>query len=220
MPRLVRTVALAGLLLAVPWSVAGQLVPAVQVDLYLVQTEAYLKERDYAVAKEALAKIIALSEEHEITPPDEFHFVYAQVLVLAGEHAEAVASLTRYLELTGKTGEFYREALELMHRAMQGEPAPEPGSEFRDCQQCPLMVVVPAGSYRMGSSGSEEGRDDNEGPQHRVTIAEPFAVGVYEVTFAEWEACVRSGGCGGYRPDDEGWGRGSRPVEGDQRELG
>ena len=49
---------------------------------------------------------------------------------------------------------------------------------------------------------------------HRVRIAEPFAVGVYEVNgaFAEWDACVSDGGCGGYRPDDEGSGRGRRPV--------
>ena len=64
----------------------------------------------------------------------------------------------------------------------------------------------------MGSPESEPGRSDIEGPVHPVTIARPFAVGVYEVTFAEWDACVSGGGCGGFRPDDEGWGRGSRPV--------
>ncbi len=74
------------------------------------------------------------------------------------------------------------------------------------------MVVVPAGSFMMGSPGSEEGRFDAEGPRHRVTIGSPFAVGVYEVTFAEWDACVRAVGCGGHRPEDEGWGRGGRPV--------
>ena len=74
------------------------------------------------------------------------------------------------------------------------------------------MVVVPAGSFRMGSPPGEEGRDDDEGPVHRVEIREPFAVGKHEVTFAEWDACVSSGGCGSYRPNDEGWGRGRRPV--------
>ena len=64
----------------------------------------------------------------------------------------------------------------------------------------------------MGSPSSEERRFDHEGPVHRVTISEPFAVGVHEVTFDEWDACVSAGGCGGYRPDDEGWGRGRRPV--------
>ena len=87
-----------------------------------------------------------------------------------------------------------------------------PGDVFRDCAACPEIVVVPAGSFMMGSSASEEGRWEYGGPRHRVTIGSPFAVGVYEVTFAEWAACVRAGGCGGYRPEDQGWGRGSRPV--------
>lgn len=80
------------------------------------------------------------------------------------------------------------------------------GEVFRDCASCPEMVVVPAGSYMMGSSAVYQR------PRHRVTIGSPFAVGVYEVTFAEWDACVAGGGCGGRRPDDEGWGRGARPV--------
>ena len=62
----------------------------------------------------------------------------------------------------------------------------------------------------MGSPASEE--VTRRRADARVTIAEPFAVGVHEVTFAEWDACVRDGGCGGHRPDDEGWGRGRRPV--------
>ena len=37
-------------------------------------------------------------------------------------------------------------------------------------------------------------------------------MGKYEVTFAEWDACVADGGCNGYKPHDEGWGRGQRPV--------
>ena len=51
-----------------------------------------------------------------------------------------------------------------------------------------------------------------EGPQRYVTIAAPFAVSTAEVTFAEWDACARAGGCGGLIPDNEGWGRGLRPV--------
>ena len=45
-----------------------------------------------------------------------------------------------------------------------------------------------------------------------MTIGAPFAVGVYEVTFAEWDACESDDGCGWLGPDDEGWGRGRRPV--------
>ena len=86
-----------------------------------------------------------------------------------------------------------------------------PGRVFRDCDICPQMVVIPAGTFMMGSPASEEGRFDSEGPRHEVTLRS-FALGVKEVTFDEWDACVRGGGCNGYRPDDEGWGRGVRPV--------
>lgn len=85
------------------------------------------------------------------------------------------------------------------------------GKSFRDCPSCPDMVVVPAGEFLMGSPETERGRGKDEGPQHKVVIAQPFAVGKYEVTFAEWDACVADRGCS-YRPSDEGWGRGRRPV--------
>ena len=90
------------------------------------------------------------------------------------------------------------------------DAAGEPGTEFRDCAACPAMVTVPAGSYTMGSTSSEAGRHADE-RQRRVTIAQRFAVGVYEVTFAEWDACAAAGGCR-HRPGDGGWGRGRQPV--------
>ena len=82
----------------------------------------------------------------------------------------------------------------------------------RTATNVPKMVVVPAGAFRMGSPSSEADRNEDESPQHRVTIPAAFAVGKYEVTFAEWDACVSAGGCGGYRPADRGWGRGRHPV--------
>ena len=88
-----------------------------------------------------------------------------------------------------------------------GHAQMEAGTVFRDCEVCPEMVVVPAGSFMMGSP-----EEANEMPIHRVTIREPFAVGKYEVTYAEWDACVADGGCYGYRPKDWGWGRRNRPV--------
>jgi formylglycine-generating enzyme required for sulfatase activity len=83
---------------------------------------------------------------------------------------------------------------------------PKPGELFRDCPDCAELVVVPAGDFEMGSAQAPY-----EKPQHHVTIANPFAVGRREVTFAEWDICVAGGGCN-YRPDDQGWGRGDRPV--------
>ena len=82
---------------------------------------------------------------------------------------------------------------------------------FKDCADCPEMVVIPAGEFTMGSPPDELYRGDER--QHRVTIPS-FALGKYEVTFAQWDACVADGGCNGLKPDDQGWGRGNRPVIG------
>jgi formylglycine-generating enzyme required for sulfatase activity len=91
-----------------------------------------------------------------------------------------------------------------------------PGNRFADCvdtqsddqnrhrirRYCPDMIVVPRGTFIMG-----EGKQ-----QHKVTIAEAFAVSQFAVTFDQWDACVAGGGCDNYRPTDERWGRGTRPV--------
>ena len=78
---------------------------------------------------------------------------------------------------------------------------------FRDCEGCPEMVPVQAGTFTMGDH-----RYPGSRPVRRVAIPTAFAIGAYEVTFREWDECVRAGGCDGYSPSDEGWGRGRRPV--------
>jgi formylglycine-generating enzyme required for sulfatase activity len=76
---------------------------------------------------------------------------------------------------------------------------------FKDCDACPEMVLVPAGSFVMGSPDSEPGHNGDEAPQHRVTIAKPFAIGKYEVTTAEWNACLAEvcAGGGTTKPDSD-----------------
>ena len=116
----------------------------------------------------------------------------------------------------------------------------KPGDSFRDLDCGPEMVVVPAGEFWMGrrdEEGSpaalaqpkpsaaapkrlvggrftesyEEVLATAERPRHKVTLARPFAVGRYPVTFDEWEAALAAGGAG-YNPSDQGRGRGRRPV--------
>lgn len=91
------------------------------------------------------------------------------------------------------------------------ERAMQPLQSFKECANCPEMVVVPAGAFMMGSPENEGGREYSEGPQHKVAIGKAFAVSRFEVTFDEWDACVAHGGCV-YQPGDQGWGRGTRPV--------
>ena len=90
------------------------------------------------------------------------------------------------------------------------------GETFRDALSSggvgPEMVVIPAGSFRMGClTDGRYCQPTNEFPAHTVNVPR-FALSKYEVTFAEWDACVDAGGCNDYRPNDEGWGRGDRPV--------
>jgi len=85
-----------------------------------------------------------------------------------------------------------------------------PGKTFRDCEDCPTMVVVPAGSFWQGSEESAE-VPRNETPRRLVTFTAPFAASIFEITFAQWDACVAAGGCS-TRPADNGWGRDARPV--------
>ena len=82
------------------------------------------------------------------------------------------------------------------------------GETFRDCATCPEMVVLPAGKFTMGSPEGERGRYDDEGPQHRVTISKPFAVGKHEVTVGQYAEFVRetkhrTGNCD--FPESQSW---------------
>jgi formylglycine-generating enzyme required for sulfatase activity len=94
----------------------------------------------------------------------------------------------------------------------------KPGEAFQECakafsndrqdgkqisKHCPDMVVIPAGSYKMGDKQSSR----------IITIKTPFAVSRFTITFDQWDACVTGGGCEtNTRPNDRTWGRGSRPV--------
>ncbi len=89
------------------------------------------------------------------------------------------------------------------------ERALEAGNSFKECADGPEMIVVPAGRFLMGSPAGQG--FDHERPAQEVTIAKPFALAKFALTFDEWDACAAHGGC---RSDvsDSGWGRGRRPV--------
>jgi formylglycine-generating enzyme required for sulfatase activity len=98
----------------------------------------------------------------------------------------------------------------LLTPAQEKAKAAKPGSDFKECEKgCPVMIVIRPGKFIMGSPGNEEGREPGEGPQHKVTITEPFAVSKFEVTFQDWDACAAAAACP--RVKDQ-WGRGQMPV--------
>ena len=134
-----------------------------------------------------------------------------------------VTDEARLLEVRTAEAQYWQnhvKALELRisQSAPPSKPAPRPaagecravGQVCQDLPIAPQMVVMPSGSFLMGSADDAIGAE-NERPQHRVTIAHKLAMGRYPVTFEEWDACVADGGVT-YIPDDAGWGRGKRPV--------
>ena len=89
-------------------------------------------------------------------------------------------------------------------------PLPQPGDTFSDALQAggsgPEMVVIPAGSFRMGCVSGQECYED-EKPVHTVSFSQPFAVSKYEITFEDYGRFADPA-----KVDDEGWGRGRRPI--------
>jgi formylglycine-generating enzyme required for sulfatase activity len=92
------------------------------------------------------------------------------------------------------------------------ERALKPKDTFKECTNCPEMVVVPAGEFMMGWPDTEKSYSDNEGPQHKVMISRPFAVARFELTFAEWDACAAHGDCASRARFPIGTWCGSSPV--------
>jgi hypothetical protein len=98
-----------------------------------------------------------------------------------------------------------------------GERALKPKDSFKECARdqgsdyCPEMIVVPPGSFLMGSAATEKGHLDAESPQHKVTIGKAFAVSRFEITFDEWDTCAAYGDCA-QGVSDAGWGRGQQPA--------
>ncbi|MBD8496114.1 formylglycine-generating enzyme family protein [Pseudomonas syringae] len=82
-------------------------------------------------------------------------------------------------------------ALSLSSPAAEEQP---PGTVFKDCKDCPEMVVLPAGRYVMGTPDEELGRQPDEGPQHTVTFARPFAISRFQVTAGELDAYIKASG--------------------------
>ena len=226
------------LLLLASVVIAAELPPEIAADRLIVRAQWQAEEGRHGEALATLDEVVALAEEHGLPTPEAFWFRHAQAASAAGQHWVAVESSTRYLTAAGRNGEHYRAALQLLetserelHAQAQREAwEARAAAEYSELSERfggvdgvfadvlrsgglgPEMVVLPAGTFRMGCLSNDDDCYDDEQPVHEVTIPSAFALSAYEVSFAEWDACVSGGGCWGYRPNDEGWGRGARPV--------
>ena len=93
------------------------------VDRHLVRAERLLAEEDFGAALAEMDEIIALREKHDLVLADKFHFKYAEVAFAAGLTRAAIDSLNDYLTAAGRSGEFYRQALELLDKTELADTA-------------------------------------------------------------------------------------------------
>ena len=123
-------------------------------------------------------------------------------ICLAEEHAQAQAKLREQKEeLSRPLGIECWSVEQIQLKQMAAATEAGLAKVFRDGPDMPEMVVIPAGSYRMGEASNK----------HKVAIAHPFAVGKYPVTVAEWKRFVASGETT-YSPVDNGWTGDNLPV--------
>jgi formylglycine-generating enzyme required for sulfatase activity len=189
------------------------------------KAEAYFRDGLAALkANNASGAIGGFEAGLKLASDAEAEFYLGEALRVKGDTAEALKHYKRSVEIDphSKVAGNARDKQTMLGSASSNLSPPaasarEVGASFRDCSDCPEMVVIPAGSFTMGAATGEEEREgvqqDNRGrsePRHDVRV-KGFAAGRYEVTFAEWDACVAAGGCS-ERAEDKGWGRGNRPV--------
>ena len=197
--------------------VAAQLPPEILVDRHLVRVDRLLADDDYGAALTVMDEIIALQRQHDLVLPEKFHFQYAEVAFGAGLTEAAIASLNDYLVAAGRSGDFYRQALELLDTAEEALRRAEAERQRVEAQRQRAAARQRAhdelvqrqlgaadrpwrDTLRSGGRGPEmvpmaRGRFQYFTYQGRtdlewVDFDRPFAIAKYEVTRGEFELFV------------------------------
>ena len=215
--------------------VLAQLPPEIMLDSNLLRAEQSAREGDHVGARAAMARISELQEEHDLVPSAEYYYRYARVWDAVEDWNRALASVVRYLELEGREGQYYRDALALMNNATAAIERIERARELRAAERARAraaavrareemdralnaarelirqleFVSVPAGTFRMGSS-DERRAGSIYYPRTRVRISRPYEIGRYEITQKEWQAVMGSNpshfaGCGRCPVENVSW---------------
>ena len=199
--------------------------PEIMVDRHLVRMERLLAEDNAEAAHAVMDQIVALQNVHGLALPDHFRFQYAQVAFGAGLIDAAITSLNEYLVAVGRTGQFYREALELLDSAEEALRREEVERRRLDAQRraqredaelvrrqlAAAAQPFPPDRLQSGGVGPEMVRVPTGRfqyvwfgyPQYAptwVSIDKPFAIAKYEVTRGEFQLFAEKAG---YRTEAE-----------------
>ena len=179
---------------------------------YLLKAEESVRDKNFTIARLAMARLLALQRKHGLEPVPQDHFRHARVWAAVGEPDRAAESAARYLQVRGREAEHSTEALQLMNReeaelsstSPPGSAAPQsPSPERMDLAPPALPVMragesrvfngmefvwVPAGEFLMGSASSEAKADEQ--PVTQVRISKGFWLGKHEITQTDWKAVM------------------------------
>ena len=211
MRTLIRSV-LVAIFLGTVTAATAQLPPEIMLDGHLLRAEAAVRQRDPAAARAAMDRIAALQEQHELDTPPTYHYRYASVWNALSAWDQSLASAVRYLELTGRDGEHYLDALTLMNRATAAIEELESARELRAAEEARAraaeaaaraeaeralnaardllaqleFVSISPGRFRMGSNDRDSGRY----PRTQVRLTRAYQIARYELTRSQWKAVM------------------------------
>jgi formylglycine-generating enzyme required for sulfatase activity len=162
---------------------------------YEAYLQAYPKGRFAALARARIERLRAAAPKSEAVP---------ETRKPADAKGEAAPDARKPADAKGAapSGQARAAARPARHRPRAAPPAATdesadettettPVTELRDCAACPVLLALPAATFTMGSNSG----DPSERPAHQVTLDTPFAIGKYEVTAEQWNACVDAGAC-------------------------
>ena len=174
----------------------GQLPPDILLDSYLLQAEQSVRNGDRRGARAAMHQLVALQDEYGLRPPAAYHYRYASVWNAVGAWERALAAVTRYLQLTGREGKHYLDALTAMNMATAAIDAADRERARRAAEEARRraaaeraraeaerqlnatravlarmeFVRIPAGQFRMSASAREDQYIRLDGRRRRAGI--------------------------------------------------
>ena len=190
------------------WSASGRRHELLLRSPALEEAERWLASHPYGAPEIAseTAAFVAESRRGKIWKRRRLYMFAGLFLVTASAGAAAVWNVD-HVKKRLKEREYRQANAQSLTSAQERELKPK--DAFKECAACPEMIVVPSGTFMMGTP-TGRGGDELERPQHKVNISKPFAVAKFPLTFDEWDTCVAHGDC--VRVSDKGWGRGRQPV--------
>ncbi len=154
---------------------------------YLNQASQFYNEGDYKQAEQAFARLIQM----QVKLHNDFYYFYGKTLYHNGHYSQAEQYLDKFLKTVDSENRYYSDARYLLSKSRKNKQhqvsrkdIPDISAKQLKLSLIPDMVKIPADSFIMGSN---HGSPDQK-PPHKITINQDFAIGKYEVTFAQYDA--------------------------------